>query len=242
MYPIFRLINSYDFPCFNRIRLEISLQFRKKVEHTLLQTKWLFDDNLWALSIHPTTNKAHCFNQFIAPSALLLKKKIHWTCKWIILIEWRLLKKYVTCLHRDAVRKTDVHSFFFSFFFLFGFILVGFWNPVVLLLRINTISSVRQDELRQKILTVNERFSVPNLGQIPQKKKPRYSRTIPKTHFYRQLFIERYTRNCGFASKQPIKHLPHQRIMKRITTELVLHYLNLYRFSIFNWIKFILLP
>lgn len=139
MYPIFRLINSYDFPCFNRIRLEISLQFRKKVEHTLLQTKWFFDDNLWALSIHPTTNKAHCFNQFIAPSALLLKKKIHWTCKWIILIEWRLLKKYVTCLHRDAVRKTDVHSFFFSFFFLFGFILVGFWNPVVLLLRINTI-------------------------------------------------------------------------------------------------------
>lgn len=109
MYPIFRLINSYDFPCFNRIRLEISLQFRKKVEHTLLQTKWFFDDNLWALSIHPTTNKAHCFNQFIAPSALLLKKKIHWTCKWIILIEWRLLKKYVTCLHRDAVRKTDVH-------------------------------------------------------------------------------------------------------------------------------------
>lgn len=118
MYPIFRLINSYDFPCFNRIRLEISLQFRKKVEHTLLQIKWLFDDNLWALSIHPTTNKAHCFNQFIAPSALLLKKKIHWTCKWIILIEWRLLKKYVTCLHRDAVRKTDVHSFFFFFFFL----------------------------------------------------------------------------------------------------------------------------
>lgn len=116
MYPIFRLINSYDFPCFNRIRLEISLQFRKKVEHTLLQTKLLFDDNLWALSIHPTTNKAHCFNQFIAPSALLLKK-IHWTCKWIILIEWRLLKKYVTCLHRDAVRKTDVHSFFFSFSF-----------------------------------------------------------------------------------------------------------------------------
>lgn len=137
----------------------------------------------------------------------------------------------------------DRCAFILFFLFLFGFILVGFWNPVVLMLQINTISSVRQDELRQKILTVNERFSVPNLGQKPQKKhQTRYSRTIPKTHFYRQLFIERYTRNCGFASKQPIKHLPHQRIMKRITTELVLHYLNLYRFSIFNWIKFISLP
>lgn len=206
MYPIFRLINSYDFPCFNRIRLEISLQFRKKVEHTLLQTKWFFDDNLWALSIHPTTNKAHCFNQFIASSALLLKKKIHWTCKWIILIEWRLLKKYVTCLHRDAVRKTDVHSFFFFFFFLALYL----WDSETRLYYCSEsiLSSVRQDELRQEILTVNERFSVPNLGQIPQKKKPRYSRTIPKTHFYRQLFIERYTRNCGFASKQPIKHPP----------------------------------
>lgn len=173
--------------------------------------------------------------------SFIIEKKIHWTCKWIILIEWRLLKKYVTCLHRDAVRKTDVHSFFFFFFFLALYL----WDSETRLYYCSEsiLSSVRQDELRQKILTVNERFSVPNLGQIPQKKKPRYSRTIPKTHFYRQLFIERYTRNCGFASKQPIKHLlPHQRIMKRITTELALHYLNLYRFSIFNWIKFISLP
>lgn len=134
-------------------------------------------------------------------------KKIHWTCKWIILIEWRLLKKYVTCLHRDAVRKTDVHSFFFFFFFLALYL----WDSETRLYYCSEsiLSSVRQDELRQEILTVNERFSVPNLGQKPQKKnQTRYSRTIPKTHFYRQLFIERYTRNCGFASKQPIKHPP----------------------------------
>lgn len=96
-------------------------------------------------------------------------KKIHWTCKWIILIEWRLLKKYVTCLHRDAVRKTDVHSFFFFFFFLALYL----WDSETRLYYCSEsiLSSVRQDELRQKILTVNERFSVPNLGQIPPKKK-----------------------------------------------------------------------
>lgn len=131
-------------------------------------------------------------------------------------------------------RQMCINSFFLFFFFLALYL----WDSETRLYYCSEsiLSSVRQDELRQKILTVNERFSVPNLGQKPQKKnQTRYSRTIPKTHFYRQLFIERYTRNCGFASKQPIKHLlPHQRIMKRITTELVLHYLNLYRFSIFN--------
>lgn len=169
-------------------------------------------------------------------------KKIHWTCKWIILIEWRLLKKYVTCLHRDAVRKTDVHSFFFSF---------SFWLYTCGILKPGcTIAPNQYYPLSDK-MSYDRKSSLSTRGSLCQtlvknhkkKSKPRYSRTIPKTHFYRQLFIERYTRNCGFASKQPIKHLlPHQRIMKRITTELVLHYLNLYRFSIFNWIKFISLP
>lgn len=138
-------------------------------------------------------------------------------------------------------RQMCIHSFFLFFFFLALYL----WDSET---RLYYCSESILYPLSDK-MSYDRKSSLSTRGSLCQtlvkyhkKKKPRYSRTIPKTHFYRQLFIERYTRNCGFASKQPIKHLPHQRIMKRITTELVLHYLNLYRFSIFNWIKFILLP